>query len=131
MPKYTFAPHFTEEEFTCRCGCGTVNVDRAFLERLEKARIIADRPFRVVSGCRCRKHNKDEGGKDNSAHLASNEPGKEKKCHAVDLGARGSRERFVIRKALLDAEFTRIGTGDSFLHVDDDSIKDQMVEWLY
>ena len=101
MSSYSFAPHFSEEEFTCRCGCGTHNVDEAFLRHLERARVIAERPFRVVSGCRCEEHNKDEGGVDSSAHVASNELGKEKECHAVDIAARGPRERFVIRKALL------------------------------
>lgn len=127
MARYDFAPHFSEEEFTCRCGCGTLNVSRSFLERLERARGRAERPFKVVSGCRCEEHNRDEGGKDSSAHLA----GPEKECHAVDLAARGSRERFIIRKALLDVGFTRVGTGDSFLHVDDDATKDPMVDWLY
>lgn len=127
MSRYDFAPHFTEEEFTCRCGCGTLNVSRKFLERLERARMRAERPFRVVSGCRCEKHNKDEGGKDSSAHLAD----VDKECHAADLGARGPRERFIIRKSLLDVGFTRLGTGDSFLHVDDDATKDPMVDWLY
>lgn len=127
MARYDFAPHFSSEEFTCRCGCGTENVSRTFLERLERARIRAERPFRVVSGCRCEKHNRDEGGKDSSAHLADDE----KECHAVDIGARGPRERFIIRKALIDAGFTRFGTGDSFLHTDDDPTKDPMVDWLY
>ena len=127
MARYDFAPHFSEEEFTCRCGCGTLNVSRSFLERLERARGRAERPFKIVSGCRCEQHNKDEGGKDSSAHLAS----EEKECHAADVGARGSRERFIIRKALLDVGFTRLGTGDSFLHVDDDATKDPMVDWLY
>ena len=131
MAKYNFAPHFSEEEFTCRCGCGTHNIDEAFLRHLERARVIANRPFRVVSGCRCKEHNKDEGGVDSSAHIASNEPGKEKKCKACDIGARGPKERFIIRKALLDAGFTRIGTGDSFLHVDEDPSKNQMRDWLY
>lgn len=127
MSRYDFAPHFSEEEFTCRCGCGTLNVSRTFLERLQRARIRAERPFKIVSGCRCESHNKDEGGEDSSAHLAYDQ----KECHAADIAARGSRERFIIRKALLDAGFTRIGTGDSFLHVDDDPNKDPRVDWLY
>lgn len=127
MARYDFAPHFTEEEFTCRCGCGTLNVSRTFLERLERARGRAERPFKIVSGCRCKTHNKDEGGTDTSAHLAN----VEKECHAADIGARGPRERFIIRKSLLDVGFTRFGTGGSFLHVDDDPTKDPMVDWLY
>jgi len=131
MARYDFAPHFTEEEFTCKCGCGTHNVSRPFLERLERARIRAERPFVIVSGCRCAEHNEDEGGVDSSSHLASNEPGEEEECRAADIAVRGSRGRYVIRKALLDSGFTRFGTGSSFLHVDDDPMLDPMVEWLY
>lgn len=127
MARYDFAPHFSEEEFTCNCGCGTHNVNRGFLERLERARIRAERPFVIVSGCRCAEHNEDEGGVDSSAHLAS----EEEECHAADIGVRGSRGRYVIRKALLDVGFTRFGTGSSFLHVDDEPTLDPMVEWLY
>ena len=119
--------HFTEEEFTCPCSCGTLNVSQTFIERLERARIRAEIPFVVVSGCRCAEHNADVDGKDSSAHLADDV----KECHAADIGARGSRQRYIIRKALLGAGFTRIGTGASFLHVDDDAPKDPRVEWLY
>jgi len=127
MSRYDFAPHFTEEEFRCNCGCETLNVERTFLERLERARIRAGIPFKIQSGCRCEDHNREEGGKPDSAHLAS----KTKKCKAGDIGARGSRPRFIILDALLSVGFTRIGISKTFIHVDDDPTKDPRVAWLY
>jgi len=127
MSRFEFAPHFSEEEFRCNCGCEILNVSRVFLERLERARIRAEIPFKVQSGCRCEQHNKDEDGEEDSAHLTS----ETKECHASDIGARGSRPRYIILDALISVGFTRIGIANSFVHVDDDSRKDPRVAWLY
>lgn len=127
MPRFEFAPHFSEEEFRCNCGCELLNVSRTFLERLERARTRANIPFKVHSGCRCEVHNKEEGGKPNSAHLTT----EEKECHAADIGARGPRPRYVILDALVSVGFTRIGIASTFVHVDDDPTKDPRVAWLY
>ncbi len=127
MSRFEFAPHFSEEEFRCNCGCELLNVSRSFLERLERARLRAGIPFKVQSGCRCEQHNKDEGGKEKSAHLTS----ETKECTACDIGARGSGPRFVILDSLFRVGFTRIGIAKSFLHVDEDPVKDPQVTWLY
>lgn len=127
MNTFKFAPHFTEEEFTCRCGCGTLTVNQGFLERLERARVRAEVPFSVISGGRCPTHNAAEGGVDRSAHEAT----ELKESCACDIAARGSRSRFIILKSLLDAGFTRIGIAETFIHVDEDVTKPPMVVWLY
>ena len=127
MSRFEFAPHFSEEEFRCNCGCEILNVSRTFLERLERARIRADIPFKVQSGCRCKQHNKDEGGKSTSAHLTS----EIKECRAIDIVVRGNRPRYVILDALVHVGFTRIGIASTFIHVDDDPTKDPRVAWLY
>ena len=72
--------NFTENELKCRCGCGRFNIDNEFLIRLQAFRYIIGRPLRVTSGCRCKKHNKNEGGVDNSCHQCET-----KKCTACDI----------------------------------------------
>ena len=127
MPALDIAPHFTEEEFRCPCGCETLNPNRSFLERLERARVRAGIPFKVTSGSRCPEHNEDVGGKNSSSHLADDTL----ESRAADVWTRASRQRFLIRKALIQVGFTRFGTGTDFIHVDDDPTKDKNVEWVY
>jgi len=129
MARYDFAPHFTEEEFTCPCGCGTLNPNREFLERLERARIRAEIPFPVNSGSRCKKHNEEIGGVDSSSHLADEL--EEIESHAADIGVRGSRQRGKILTALRAVGFNRIGIANSFIHVDNDPALPPEVTWLY
>ena len=127
MARYDFAPHFREEEFTCRCGCGTHNPNRGFLERLERARMRAEIPFIITSGSRCQKHNEDVGGVDSSSHLASDVM----ESHAGDIESRGSRQRGIIIPSLLAVGFNRIGIAKSFTHVDIDPALPPGVIWLY
>ena len=110
---------FKMSEFECRC-CGKKDMDEAFLERLDKARGIADVVFVIVSGFRCKKHNKMVGGKPESAHMVGK---------AADIHVSGSRARFRILKGLIEAGFTRIGIYPYFIHVDSDETKDQDVAW--
>lgn len=127
MARYDFAPHFSEEEFTCPCGCGIHNPNRPFLERLERARIRAEIPFNITSGSRCQEHNEDVGGVDSSAHLAS----EAMESHAGDIGARGSRQRGIIIPSLVAVGFNRLGIAKSFVHVDIDPALPPNVIWLY
>ena len=117
--------YFTEDEFKCHC-CGICNVSPEFLEKLTEAREIAGIPFDINSGCRCKKHNKDEGGNIYSQHLTS----KLTECSAADIKCNTDRKRFIIVEALIDAGFTHLGISkkDLFIHVDLDSRK---AIWLY
>lgn len=74
------SPHFTMEEFACRCGCGFKNIVPELLYALECVREHFGRPVVVNSACRCEKHNRAEGGKPNSMHLYGK---------AADIGVRG------------------------------------------
>ena len=127
MPRFDFAPHFTEQEFRCNCGCETLNPNRGFLERLERARIRAEIPFIITSGSRCPIHNKDVGGIDSSTHEATDEI----ESHAGDVDARGSRQRGTILASLRAVGFNRIGIAKAFIHVDIDPTKPPNVTWLY
>ena len=115
--------HFEEHDFDSPDleGSGSL-MDCEFLEKLDQAREIADIPFVINSGFRTVRHNKKVGGKSESSHL---------KGLAVDISCTDSRSRYYIITALLEAGFTRIGVGKSFIHVDDDKEKSPDVIWAY
>lgn len=127
MPRFDYAPHFTEREFRCRCGCEILSVDRAFLERLERGRVRADIPFPVTSGCRCPEYNEAEGGKPNSAHITT----ADRQCYAADIWVTGSRPRGVILPALVAVGFNRFGLANTFVHVDIDPALPPNMIWFY
>lgn len=122
-----YEPYFTPEEFRCKCGCGSCDVDSAFLDMLLKARKIANIPFRISSGCRCEKHNAFCGGTPDSDHLVN----EKQICCGADIKTTSDRERFIISKALLTAGFKRIGIAKSFIHAGENSKNPQEVIWLY
>tara|TARA_R110000796_G_scaffold42100_2_gene104301 strand:- start:97 stop:483 length:387 start_codon:yes stop_codon:yes gene_type:complete len=93
-----------------------------FIQRLHKARVIADIPFIINSGHRSPAHNKIVGGLDDSSHLDG---------EAGDIKYTNSRECFIIVSALIQAGFTRIGIKKGMIHVDDDYRKPKNVLWLY
>ena len=97
-------------------------MDMSFLYMLDKARDIAGIPFIIESGYRCEKHNREVGGKPDSAHLYG---------LASDIRATTSRQRFLIVNSLLEVGFKRIGVAKTFIHVDNDSTKPQNVMWVY
>jgi uncharacterized protein YcbK (DUF882 family) len=86
------------------------------------ARSRAAIPFVVTSGYRTEAHNFEVGGTQNSSHM--------KGC-AADIACRGSRDRFIIVTALLEAGFDRIGIGDGFVHCDTDWEKPSYVIFTY
>ena len=50
-------PHFSRKELTCQCGCGQLDMDANFMERLEQLRVAFDKPMTVTSAFRCPAHN--------------------------------------------------------------------------
>ena len=115
--------HFSEKEFACPC-CGLCNISPHFICQLAEARDIAGIPFKITSGCRCKVHNKEVGGKEKSAHLCSQYI----PSTACDIYVNTDRKRFIIVRALIDSGFTHIGIGKDFIHVDDDR---RSAMWLY
>ena len=63
------SPHFSRSEFACRCNCGFASVDAALITGLEQLRAMLGVPIRILSGCRCPKHNAAVGGAKNSQHM--------------------------------------------------------------
>ena len=113
--------YFRYDEFKCPC-CGENKTDPKLIDMLDKARELAGVPFIINSGYRCEKHNKEVGGKSNSAHL---------KGKACDIACADGFSRFAIVNALLKTGFVRIGIAKTFIHVDIDDEKNLMVMWVY
>lgn len=108
-------------------GSGETNMDKDFLEKLALARDIAQIPFRITSGFRTQEH--QDRLTNRGYKTATNSPHTRGK--AADISAGSSRKRWVIVNALLRAGFTRIGIGESFIHVDSDESKVPDLIWTY
>ena len=119
--------YFKPYEIECRCGCGANNFSKETLAKLDNARGLANIPFVLSSACRCEEHNDNEGGKEHSSHISTDD----RECTAVDIETKSSRHRFLILESLLLAGFTRIGIAKSFIHADTDSSKASSVTWVY
>lgn len=113
--------YFKASEFACK-HCGENKMQQATIDRLIKAREIANIPFIITSGYRCVVHNAEVGGKSEGAHTTG---------HAIDIKTVDSRSRYLILNALIQAGFTRLGIAKTFIHADDDPTKDQQVIWEY
>ena len=97
-------------------------MDADFLSMLDSAREISGIPFKINSGYRTIEHNYEVGGKPNSSHIVGK---------AADIAVKGSRQRWVITQALIQAGFNRIGIAKTFIHVDSDDTKDPDGIWTY
>lgn len=98
------------------------NMNRDFLDMLDRARSYSGCPYRITSGYRTPEHNMAVGGKEDSSHLEG---------LAADIATRNSRERMQVLHGCVKAGFNRIGIGSTFIHVDDDPSKAEEVCWLY
>jgi len=117
--------YFPDNELQCPC-CGKLNFSKDTKLKLNLARALAGIPFILNSACRCKAHNTEVGGKENSSHLCEGQ-----ECTAVDIKATTSRQRYLILAALIGAGFNRIGIAKTFVHADADPTKDEKVIWLY
>lgn len=101
---------FTREEFACKCGCGTNEIDPVFVGQLDELRRRCGFPLGVTSGYRCENH---------PVEADKEKPGMHHSGRAADLAFRNGSERFVLlREAFAMGVFQGIGTGKSFIHVD-------------
>jgi hypothetical protein len=122
-----YLPFFKPHEFECNCThkCGLQNMTKEHMDLLFKARKMVDHRgviFDITSGSRCNYWNKHEGGSFASDHVTG---------EGSDIFVSGSRDRFLILKALIEVGFSRIGIGRTFLHAGSAARNDQEVCWLY
>lgn len=128
IPGFPTLQHFNYSEFDSpdEPGSGT-KMDLEFLKTLDWIRDACGFPFKITSGYRTAAHNqalKDAGHKavDDSAHT---------KGKACDIAIANSSQRMEIVKMALRYGISRIGLGDTFIHLDCDIEKPRMVIWLY
>ncbi len=106
---------FETKEFECQCGCGQVDMQDHFLEKLNMARSIADIPFVITSGFRCKSYNEALVANPNiyasktSPHLDG---------IAADIHCTNSADRYKIIIALHSVGLNRIGIAKTFVHAD-------------
>lgn len=50
-------PNFSFAEMSCQCGCGSCDMDPAFMDTLQAIRTEYGKPMIVTSGFRCEAHN--------------------------------------------------------------------------
>jgi len=101
--------HFNRSEFSCKCGCGFDTVDTDLLTLCEIIRELnGDVSLTPNSGCRCKDHNRKEGGSVLSQHLLG---------RAADLPVRNPEE---VYKKLCNLYPNIYGFGlyNNFIHVD-------------
>lgn len=117
------AKYFSEKEFkACVPSCSLQDMQQHTMARLDNAREIAGIPFVLNSAYRSVKWEKAHNRTGTGAHSHG--------C-GVDIRCNTSRNRLKIVMACLQAGFTRIGIGKTYIHVDDDPEKDQNVMWHY
>ena len=120
--------YFKIEEFNCDGVICYDKMDVDLLRMLDQAREYANTPFKLTSTWRSvEKNNSLKNSSKNSSHL---------KGRAVDIACTNSRSRALIIGGLVEAGFTRIGIGNTFLHCDladqlGDKKKDEIVFWMY
>lgn len=115
--------YFTYEEFDSPdfLGSGEL-VSNELISMLDVARKKYGKSMAITSGYRTIEHNAKVGGKPTSSHL---------KGLAADISCTNSTDRFLLEGILREVGFTRIGIGNSFIHVDIDKDKAQKVLWTY
>jgi uncharacterized protein YcbK (DUF882 family) len=91
------------------------------VEKLERARELADTPFVITSGLRTVSHNANIGGVSRSAHLTG---------EAADLACGTAEARLRMLRGILAAGFTRIEVGTMHIHVDVSKTLPQNVCWV-
>lgn len=122
--------NFSAWEIECRCGCGLKRISPRLMAMIQTVRDACGFPFHINSGCRCAAHNKNVGGKTDSAHLPSKATGE---CLALDIAFANGFQLYTLIRALQAAGFKRIGINfkKSFVHADIDEGKPQNTIFSY
>jgi zinc D-Ala-D-Ala carboxypeptidase len=103
-------------------GSGKVHMNEQFVRILDDVRACAGIPFFINSGYRTPAHNAAVGGVPNSSHV---------KGLAADIAAITDSQKRTIAQCAIRNGITRIGWGNTFIHLDMDTEKTQHVTWGY
>ncbi len=113
---------FSEFDSPDAPGSGEAHMKREFIHKLDKVREAVGLPFIIDSGYRTPAHNAEVGGATGSSHMSG---------YAADIVAPTDAIKRKIAKAAIAEGITRIGWGNSFIHLDMDPSKDQRITWGY
>lgn len=117
------AKYFNESEFkACSPSCSLQDMKQHTMDKLDAARELAGIPFVLNSAYRPPEWEKKRGRTGTGAHPHG--------C-GVDIRCNTSANRLKIVQACLSVGFTRIGIGNTYIHVDDDPTKTPNVMWHY
>lgn len=101
--------HFRQREFDCHCSrCKSTLIDYDLIELLEALRAKIQAPLIILSGYRCKPHNAEIGGAENSFHMRG---------MAADITASVSLVTLQAVSCQLNPE-GGVGWYDTFVHVD-------------
>ena len=114
--------NFFRDEFSCKCNCGSDQIDSELIRKLQEVRDALGEPMRITSGIRCNTHNSKVGGTAGSSQLEGNGT-------AVDIACDNSAYRQKILSAITPV-FVRVGIAKTFIHCDVDVNKSANI-WLY
>ena len=122
MSTYEF---FSDEELTCQCGCGRMEMDAQFMRKVVNARGALGVPFIVTSAYRCPEHNNrvSKSGY-NGPHTIG---------RALDIRA-DARTKSIVLDYFAKQGMTRFGVAKTFIHFDDlteQDLFDEDVLWTY
>jgi hypothetical protein len=118
-----FHPDF-DKKLLCTCGhakCDKRSVSQQYLNRLEKARVTANRALIVTSGGRCPYH-------PNEIHRTI--PADHQLCQGGDISVAGGAERGQIVQIGIASGFNAIGVAKTFIHLGYRQGK-PLVMWTY
>jgi hypothetical protein len=108
-------------ELACR-HCGQFNYHPGVLDKFQDVREDLNEAMSPTSGCRCRVHNTNEGGKDNSFHISDWVPADHtgrKGCMAMDIYTPSPMYRGRLMACLWKHNFTvGFNFAKNFLHAD-------------
>ncbi len=109
--------NFSRREFACNCGCGFDTVDYMLVLILEDLRNLFG-GIKVNSGCRCKKYNREIGGKFFSQHP---------KGRAADIVGHVASAK-IVQEYLKLTYPNKFGIGcyDTFTHVD---VRNRKARW--
>lgn len=111
----TWRPTHHMGELTCKCGCGTRNMDTDFMIKLEKIRDEwyrqSNKVLKVSSGYRCKSHNLAV-----SKSAAKDGSGPHTFGKAVDITISGRDSKILYKIA--KKHMTGIGISRNYIHLD-------------
>ena len=111
----TWKPIHYMGELTCKCGCGTTEMDKDFMIRLERIREEwykqSNKVLKVSSGYRCKSHNRRV-----SKYAAKDGSGPHTLGKAIDITISGKDATRLYKIA--KKHMTGIGISRNYIHID-------------